>query len=75
MATCFALNSRNSGGADHKFIILSFRSQNIDLKICMYDRLYQDQIIVHNRWSQCRSHNVHVASDQADPIPVTDSIR
>ena len=24
--------------------------QNIDLKICMFDRLYQDTILVNNRW-------------------------
>lgn len=24
--------------------------QTVDLKICMYDRLYQDTIIVNNRW-------------------------
>ena len=23
---------------------------NIDLKFCTYDRLYQDSIVIHNRW-------------------------
>nr|CAB3230261.1 uncharacterized protein KIAA1751 homolog [Phallusia mammillata] len=34
--------------------------QNIDLKICMYDRLYQDQIIVHNRASTALRLNFEV---------------
>ena len=28
---------------------LRVQRSNIDLKICMYDRLYQDTVVIHNR--------------------------
>ncbi|CAK8682360.1 unnamed protein product [Clavelina lepadiformis] len=37
--------------------------KNIDLKICMYDRLYQDQILVHNRASTALRLNFEVPKE------------
>uniref|UniRef100_H2XPD8 Abnormal spindle-like microcephaly-associated protein ASH domain-containing protein n=1 Tax=Ciona intestinalis TaxID=7719 RepID=H2XPD8_CIOIN len=37
--------------------------QNVDLKVCMYDRLYQEQIVVHNRASTALRLNFEVPKE------------
>lgn len=42
--------------------------QNVDLRICMYDRLYQDQIIVKNRATTALRLNFEVPKELRDHI-------
>ena len=50
---CFVQPVTISAGGQGMDLPVFVEREIVDLRLCMVDRLYQDSLVVHNRWVVC----------------------